>query len=632
MDGTNRIERILVPVGRDRRVSADLVLPASAGERVPALVQYYPYRKDDYSWQTTRAAHERLLEAGFACVLADFVGSGSSPGAAAGAFDPEEGADLAGLVEWLADQPWCNGRVGVWGMSYGATVTLKAATLRPRGLAAIAPMHGSLDPHADWVYPGGCRRGFPALSVWAPWMVAMQLLPPGHRDVAGSWRSVWEERRESVEPYVADWYAHPDGDDPYWSERRRDAGAIDVPALFIGGWRDIYPAAMTRMFAACGGPKHLVMGPWAHEAPDASPFARSDHVAMLIRWFERWLRPEAEPADDGDAFASPVRHWVQGGDGYWAHASAWPPGDGAPTRLHLDVRGTLGSDPADVAPGGLTIDCDPTVGMQASLEDLRRRSADRALDQRVDEERSTTFTTEPFTDDLVLAGPATVTLALALSSHEPDRPAVVVAKLSEVTDERSTLIATGWQRVSGSGVVSVAVEDSAYLIRAGSRLRLSLAGADFPRIAPAARTAPLALDLSTPDRGVLELRLISPPPAVADPFPASSPAPAEAAPQWSASVDRLTGEATVRMAQDWRVPTSDGLGELHVVQDSTATAHPAAPQLAAFRSTVDLTARYAGAGDVEVSVRSEAGDAHFAVHATVREAGIPVFERTWQRR
>ena len=123
-----RVDRdLVIPLADGTRLAADLYRPDTPGP-VPVLVSYYPYRKDDIIGSLFEGTRIRLCERGYATVFADMTGTGASEGDYGESFDlAREGRDAAAIVEWVAGQDWCDGRVGAWGVSYGGMTALAAA-------------------------------------------------------------------------------------------------------------------------------------------------------------------------------------------------------------------------------------------------------------------------------------------------------------------------------------------------------------------------------------------------------------------------------------------------------------------------------------------------------------------------
>ena len=269
------LRNLLIPVEDGATLAADLYLPNGASP-APTLVSFNPYRKDDIAGSFSAPWCEYFASHHYAHLVVDTRGTGGSSGELNENFDPREARDGAAVVEWAAEQPWSDGSVGVWGMSYGGALALAVAAQRPPHLRAVASVYGYGDMYLASAFPNGCAACLGRFSR-ENWMLALALAPPGHQDPGGRWRRVWRERLERLErvgiPAVR-WREHPDYDE-YWASRATDIGSIAAPTFVIGAWRDLFPEAMARAYEQLRVPKRLLMGPWLHVSPDASPVRRS---------------------------------------------------------------------------------------------------------------------------------------------------------------------------------------------------------------------------------------------------------------------------------------------------------------------------------------------------------------------
>jgi putative CocE/NonD family hydrolase len=159
------------------RLAATVHWPDGA-DRYPAIVEYHPYRKDDRS--APRAAdHDYFARNGFVSLRLDVRGTGSSEGVNTDEYMPAETRDGFDAIEWIAAQPWSNGKVGMFGSSYGGFTCLQVATLRPPHLAAIAPIYATDDRYTDDChYKGGAFEAYYDVGTYGTMMIALNALPP----------------------------------------------------------------------------------------------------------------------------------------------------------------------------------------------------------------------------------------------------------------------------------------------------------------------------------------------------------------------------------------------------------------------------------------------------------------------
>lgn len=487
----------LIPLSDGVNIAADVYMPEGMGP-FPALFAYTPYRKDDLGGSFS--AHECRFFArhGYVCVLADFRGLGSSEGVAWDAMDARESKDAAEVVEWIADRPWCDGGVGMWGTSYEAITSIEAAAQNPPRLKAIAPNQGAFDIYDDWFYPGGCANMLGAPGMWGSFMLGLSLMPPTLQDPDGRWHRIWKDRLETNKPFMLPWPEHPDKDE-YWCSRIIDVANISIPTYVMGGWWDIFPQAMVSLYDKIPAPKKLLMGPWMHGSPSGADIEPLDHYRELLRWWDYWLKG----IDTGIMGEPAVTFFVQG-EG-WKQENDWPGPALQSAELYLTGNSGLSTE----APSNQAVDVyqsDPTVGTASTLWDPKSLGIGRPLDQGPDDLLSLTYTSEPLSDALEIRGSPEV---LVCATAEGSKDVNIVAKLCDVdVDGRSSLITTGWLR--GSHHATHETADSltpdheyrfriplwvtAYLIPEGHRLRLSLSCSDFPRIWPAPSSATIKVN------------------------------------------------------------------------------------------------------------------------------------------
>jgi putative CocE/NonD family hydrolase len=519
-----RVQRnVLIPLSDGVSLAGDLFLPDAPGP-FPALVSYYPYHKDDLIGALFDHPNRYFAARGYANILVDLRGLGNSEGVAWDVGDPREATDGAEIVEWAAGQSWCDGNVGMWGMSYGGITSFKTAAVAPPHLKAIVPMNGGLDHYHDIVYPGGCFNCLGILGGWGPFMTAMNLTPPMHQDPDGRWYRIWRERLNAARaPYIMPYQQHPNFDE-YWESKTIAGERIKVPAFLIGAWRDIFPEAMVRAYERVQGPRRLLMGPWMHEMPDLAGFAQVDYLAEMLRWWDCWLKGVANGVPD----EPPVVIYVQGQG--WRHESAWPVPRTQDSVTYLSLadhgRGTLASEPPpDVRE--VSYVADPTVGAMAGLWDPTGTGLGAPLDQGPDDLRSITFTGDPLRQALEITGSPEATVCVALDEGAETN---LVVKLCDVDpDGHSTLITTGWakanrQAPAAATAFRVPLWATSYAVSAGHRLRVSVSCSDFPRIWPTRSNPRIRLATGVAAPSAIRLPVVPPSATPARDLPVPDPA------------------------------------------------------------------------------------------------------------
>ncbi len=446
----------------------------------------------------------------------DLRGTGSSGGDATDEYPAQERTDLAAVIAWLAEQDWCDGNVGMFGTSYSGFNSLQVACERPPALKAICAIYASDDRWSDDVHWRGHALKLLDLVDYDHYMTAMNVLPPVPAEWGPGWREEWRRRLETNEPWVLTWLRE-NRDGPYWREgsvRTADGTGyerIECPVLVVAGWADGYRNNSFRTVEAlrrAGVPHRLLAGPWAHADPaTAIPGPRIDLDAEMVAWWDRWLRGRGEHEDRVDVFVRTSTRPAPDLDlheGYWAsleHANVAVDDPGAGTSTISNIR---------MFEGPRTLVVEPDVGTAAWIDCAGHLPWGLSGDQREDDARSLTW--EWPADGEPIIGQPRVRLRVSASAPA----ASLSVKLCDVfPDGTSALIARGTLDLAfrdgpsptplQPGVeydVSLDLDACAYRPDPGQRLRLSVAGSDWPNtIAP---PAPVTL---TVHDGTLELPL-----------------------------------------------------------------------------------------------------------------------------
>ena len=460
---------VRIPMRDGESLAADVYLPTEPG-RYPAVLIQTPYNKRGIgSPMAGRGRKEGLFDrAHYAYIVVDWRGFfGSRDAKTAGR--PDRGLDGYDCVEWVAAQPWCNGKVGTWGPSALGRVQFDTAMAQPPHLVCAVPVSAPLGQLESHYFVGGVlleahlrdldRLGFGAGA--------------GVRAARGK-RLFWQlaERRT------------------YRPER------VAVPMLLVAGWWDHFPDEVLQTYTdlrarsaeSVRAHHRLLMGPWDHmsigqarQGEWSFPAAAPEYERAVRAFLDHWLRGETP---EGWTDEPPVRTWRIHEDG-WTGAAAWPGVEARTVAWHLRADGTLAPEAGDGSFRRFTIDPDdlpPTLG-GANLPPMRHGPWDQApLCARPD---VLVWDSPPIAEPLRIAGAARLTVAC-----EADGPAFDLAARWCIVGEdgRAMLlndsIARAATRPGGAthrATVTVALPAIAATVPAGQRLRLILAGGNQPR-------------------------------------------------------------------------------------------------------------------------------------------------------
>ena len=433
------------------RLGATIYLPDAPGDGpFPALLESIPYRKDDWTLSRDRPLHGHFAARGYASVRLDIRGSGSSEGIAADEYTDREIEDNLQVLRWLAAQPWCTGRIGMFGISWGGFSALQAAMRRPPELRAIVPVHFSHDRYATDVHYYGGTLHVGESVYWPAEMVAENALPPDPERFGPGWREAWLARLRATPQWPLIWLRHQHRDD-YWRHGSAcdDWAALTTPVLAIGGLHDAYREAVLAVLERGAGPRRGLIGPWGHTWPHAGwPAPSIDGLGEMDRWWDRWLRDERNGADEEPMLRVyvqdpvPVEPFPDRIAGRWWVADRWPL-DAPPSGHEPRARASRWRGPAR---GRTRLTARArwhgplTVGQGAPFWCGSGPPQGVPGDQREDDARSLCYTSQPLAEDLVIVGRPRV--RLRVSADQP--VAQVAVRLCDVApDGTSALIARG---------------------------------------------------------------------------------------------------------------------------------------------------------------------------------------------
>lgn len=517
------VDRDIAVAMRDgTRLFADVYRPSAPG-RYPALLMRTPYDKV----QSVSTFVIGAVQRGYVVALQDVRGQFRSEGS----FNPylQEINDGHDTIEWLAAQPYVDGKVGTFGLSYPGAVQWMTAPTRPQHLVAMAPAM-TFATARHFTYHGGIFVS-PILN----WYMQRQV--KARRERGLPYASIEEIRKVVAEkrhewlmylplrdlpvmrpfPVWRDWVDHAD-DGPYWAPYDIEAQhpQVQVPAFNVTGWHDDdygQPGAIRNFMGMRqrGGSdparrgQRLLIGPWSHGVPtldrttfggvDFGPNAGFDYSEALLRYFDYWLKG----IDHGFSTEPPVKYFVMG-DNVWREAQDWPP----PSTKYLDLR--LAEDGklfwnGPGADSSTSFVYDPMNPIRLPGDGLIYAGGSGLPDWRIVTARRdvAVFTSEPLDRDMEITGQ--ILARVWFSSSAPDTDiSMRVLDVAPDGSVRNFTVAPGMLRTRyrstereqrpepltpGRPVeLEINLGYTSYVVRSGHRLQVYAGGSVYPYVHP----------------------------------------------------------------------------------------------------------------------------------------------------
>jgi putative CocE/NonD family hydrolase len=599
---SEEIENTWIPLNDGTRLAARIWLPLDAADRpVPAILEYLPYRKRDGTAARDAHNHAYFAGHGYACVRVDIRGNGDSEGLMWDEYLQQEQNDALEVIAWIAAQPWCDGKVGMMGISWGGFNALQVAARRPPALKAIITVCSTDDRYADDIhYKGG------ALLVenlgWACTMFAYSSRPPDPVLAGDRWRDMWIHRLENTPLLIENWLNHQHRDS-YWRHGSvcEDFNAINAAVFAVGGWADAYSNAVPRLLSGIQAPVRGLIGPWIHEYPHlAIPRPVIGFLQESLRWWDQWLKG----IDTGIMNEPLYRAYLMESalptasykyrDGRWIAESNWPSSQIRAKTLAMNP----GRLEADAAPEEVLTVCSPQdTGAGGGEYCAMWPGPEGPKDQREDDAGSLVFDSPPLDQRLEIFGAPIVSLELSVDRH----CAFVAVRLCDVWPDGDSARATygilnlahreshasPTPLVPGKRYqVRIQLDDIAYAFPLGHCIRVAISTAYWPMIWPSPQAVTLRLYTG---QSKIELPIRPPREESLRPFD-----PAEAAPLMASEVLRpksnrrtvernvTNGETITRVLDDagehcilpHRLTTSETASEVYRIKpDDPLSAH-----------------------------------------------------------
>ncbi|MGM0620088.1 MAG: CocE/NonD family hydrolase [Bacteroidota bacterium] len=513
------IENTWIPVSDGNKLAAKVWIPETAEENpVPAILEYIPYRKRDFKAVRDAQTYDFFARNGYAGVRVDIRGSGDSEGILRDEYLQQELDDGLEILRWIAAQPWCNGNIGMIGISWGGFNGLQIAALTPPELKAVITVASTDNRYSDDVHYMGGNLLTDNLS-WASTMFAYNSCPPDPEIVGEKWKDMWLERLEGSGLWLKKWLEHQRFDD-YWKHASvfLNYDKIKCPVYAIGGWADGYSNAVFRLMENLKVPRKGLIGPWGHKYPHlGGPGPTIDFLNEALRWWDRWLKDIENGIDEEPM----LRTWMQDTvspvlakrPGKWVAEKEFPSKNVTMKNLQLkngeiDFEGNL---PEYDHP--LKIQSPLSVGLFAGKWCSYAASTDLPSDQREEDGGALVFETLPLKEGIEIFGATELTLSL-----KSDKPiAMVAARISDVAPSgRATRITYGVLNLTHRDsdenpeflnpgqqyTIKLKLNHIAQHFRPGHKIRLSLSTSYWPLVWPAPEPVTLTIQ---PDNCYLTL-------------------------------------------------------------------------------------------------------------------------------
>jgi hypothetical protein len=525
------MENVWIPMKDGVRLAATLYMPdgAKPDEKFPALLDYLPYRKDDSTAAGDFPKNAYFARRGYVAARVDIRGFGSSEGRPTDReYSEQEQLDGEQVIHWLATQPWSNGKVGMYGISWGGFNALQMAMRNPPELKAIIATDATEELfHDDIHYIDG-------LMHVDEFELNMDMAP----GMTGAPDYTLDEKvlgpRFDAEPWSLEYFEHQ-RDGSFWRAPVRPLKEIKVPCFLIGGLADGYRDSIPRMLEQVEAPVKALIGPWNHSYPNDADFGpRIEWREDAVRWWDYWLKGRDTGVMQDPKLVIYMRHSfppdpnLETVPGEWRAESEWPPHGQKQSLLYMQPNHALEREPAQNDTHRLKYV--PSIGVEAGFW-----WGELLSDQRPVDAFSLVYDSAPLTEEVAIMG-----RPHALLEASADAPlANWFARLSDVAPDGTVTQITGAglggaQRDSTTDPkplepgkvypLDIEMHLTTWVFPKGHRIRLSISNALWPMVLSTPYNMTTCLQLGGAHGSRLSLPIV---PATGTPAHVSPPQPTE---------------------------------------------------------------------------------------------------------
>ena len=483
------MENVWIPMKDGVRLAATLYMPdgAKPGEKFPALLDYLPYRKDDSTAAGDYPKNAYFARRGYVAARVDIRGFGASEGSPTDReYSEQEQIDGEAVIHWLAMQPWSNGKVGMYGISWGGFNSLQMAMRKPPELKAIIAIDATEELfHDDIHYIDGLMHvdEFELNMDMAPGMTGA---PDYTLD-----DKVFGPRFDAA-PWSLEYFRHQ-RDGAFWRSPVRPLHTIQVPCFLIGGLADGYRDSIPRMLEQVKAPVRALIGPWNHSFPNDADFGpRIEWREDSVRWWDYWLKGRDTGVLEDPKLVIFMRHWfppnpnLEEVPGEWRVEAGWPPNHQTKSTLYLQPNHSLAKSLPEADTHQLKYV--PSIGVEAGFW-----WGELLSDQRPVDAFSLVYDSDLLPEDLAIMGRPHALLKASVDAPLADW----FARLSDVAPDGEVTQITGAglsgaQRDSMTDPkalvpghfydLDVEMHLTTWVFPKGHRIRLSVSNALWPMV------------------------------------------------------------------------------------------------------------------------------------------------------
>ena len=417
-----------------RKLSARMWQPVDKSAfPAPTILEYLPYRKRDGTAIRDEGNHPAFSSQGYVCIRVDMPGQGDSDGLMLDEYTEDELSVGEEIIDWIANQEWSNGNVGMIGISWGGFNGLQIAMRRPKALKAIVTVCSTVDRYADDIhYMGGCL--LTDNFAWSQQMLAYSSRPPDP-ELRTDWKEVWKKRLENQPAHILTWLSHPTRDN-FWKHGSvcEDWSSINCAVLAIGGWADQYTNAPPQLMKNLNCPRSSWIGPWEHKYPNiASIEPKGDFFRETTSWFDCFLKQNNSnhslPMMRAyiNSFDTPSGKW-KARPGRWIKEKNWPSNNIQKLIFNLS-KDCLSTSKGS---GTININTPQSVGLTGGYNCPGMRVENELPNnQNKDDNASVCFDTQNLNEDIEILGAPK--LEIEFSCDKPN--AYIIARICEVSPQ-----------------------------------------------------------------------------------------------------------------------------------------------------------------------------------------------------